>query len=388
MHSSNGLLANIKLLASDLDGTLLNPDHRPAPGTFEAIAEYQAAGGTFAVCTGRDLGSARGVLKGLDIDSMPGVYLNGTTVKGKSGESLRAQTLPRSLLLKMVEWGRAHRKQASILFVAGDMHYVMDKSEEHALFMHRHLLDPEPLEVKGGYESAEPEIPSQVSMMRVICSPENMAVIRPEVAAAVAGQAAYAQSLPTTIDIMAPGTNKATGLHVLLQALGLSEAECCAIGDSENDLEMLQSVRVACAMGNAVKKTKAVSHFLLPKNEDDPSGVVCLLRRLTAALRSANATAAPEPWPGAPSRRLRVACFSSGSLGSCVARMVGQSVMRSAQFEEEMTMWVAEDEELEGQKLTEVINATRFDSKHMPGLRLPPNVKATSDAQAGLPKTP
>ena len=59
------------------------------------------------------------------------------------------------------------------------------------------------------------------------------------------------------IDIMAPGTNKAAGLHVLLNALGLSMAETCAIGDSENDLEMLQSVRVACAMGNAVKKTKA-----------------------------------------------------------------------------------------------------------------------------------
>ena len=60
---------------------------------------------------------------------------------------------------------------------------------------------------------------------------------------------------------MAPGTNKAAGLHVLLNALGLSMAECCAIGDSENDLEMLQSVRVACAMGNAVKKTKAHSRW-------------------------------------------------------------------------------------------------------------------------------
>ena len=43
-----------------------------ATGTFKAIEEYQKAGGSFAVCTGRDLGSARGVLKGLDIDNMPG----------------------------------------------------------------------------------------------------------------------------------------------------------------------------------------------------------------------------------------------------------------------------------------------------------------------------
>eukprot|EP00438_Fugacium_kawagutii_P025363 Skav236525 [mRNA] locus=scaffold78:1019158:1020022:- [translate_table: standard] len=70
MITNAALLASVKLLASDLDGTLLNPDH--ATGTFDAIAEYQAAGGAFAVCTGRDLGSARGVLKGLDIDRMPG----------------------------------------------------------------------------------------------------------------------------------------------------------------------------------------------------------------------------------------------------------------------------------------------------------------------------
>eukprot|EP00438_Fugacium_kawagutii_P025362 Skav236524 [mRNA] locus=scaffold78:1012650:1014775:- [translate_table: standard] len=100
-----------------------------------------------------------------------------------------------------------------------------------------------------------------------------MDVVKPQVAECVAGYAAYAQ-----IDIMAPGTNKAAGLHVLLNALGLSMAECCAIGDSENDLEMLQSVRVACAMGNAVKKTKAVSHFVMPKNTDQPAGVVCLIR--------------------------------------------------------------------------------------------------------------
>lgn len=42
----------------------------------------------------------------------------------------------------MVHWGRNHRDVASILFVEGDNHYVMDRSEEYALFMHKHLLDP------------------------------------------------------------------------------------------------------------------------------------------------------------------------------------------------------------------------------------------------------
>ncbi|CAJ1453511.1 unnamed protein product [Effrenium voratum] len=378
MITNNTLLASVKLLASDLDGTLLNPHHEPAAGTFEAIAEYQGAGGSFAVCTGRDLGSARGVLKGLDIDRMPGVYLNGTTVKGKGGELLRNLTLPAELLHKMVDWGRAHRDVASILFVEGDAHYVMDRSEEYALFMHKHLLDPDPIQVKGGWESATPDIPTKVNMMRVICHPDKMDIVKPQVAACVEGLAAYAQSLPTTIDIMAPRTNKAAGLRVLLEELGLSMAECCAIGDSENDLEMLQSVRVACAMGNAVKKTKAVSHFVMPRNTDAPPGVVSLLKSLTQALTDkAEADKADKADKAeaseAASGGSRVACFSVGSWGMGVARQVGQSLLHLKRFEEALPVWVPAEE------TALAINGMGYDERHLPGLRLPSNILATTD---------
>eukprot|EP00928_Gymnodinium_smaydae_P053739 TRINITY_DN37665_c0_g1_i1.p1 TRINITY_DN37665_c0_g1~~TRINITY_DN37665_c0_g1_i1.p1 ORF type:complete len:1008 (-),score=145.47 TRINITY_DN37665_c0_g1_i1:51-3074(-) len=377
MQSNDALLGNIRLLASDLDGTLLDPSHNPAEGTFQAISAYQAAGGTFAVCTGRDLGSARGVLKGLDIDTMPGVYLNGTVVLGKNGKCLKSATLPRELVLKLVEWGRSHRDVASILFVVGDVHYVMDKSEEYALFMHTHLLDPEPLEIVGGYGCPESAIPDNVNMMRVICSPENMAIVKPQVAECVSGLAAYAQSLPTTIDVMAPRTNKATGLQTLLAALELSESKCCAIGDSENDLEMLQSVRVGCAMGNDVTTVKAVAHFVLPRNRDSPAGVVHLLRSLTKAL---NSTKVPLPVSITP--KVRVACFCTGSWGSAVARLVGQSLLQFTQFEQDLRIWISDQEEWEGQKLVDVINSTRFDGKNLPGLRLPRNLTASSDAKA------
>ena len=170
---------------------------------------------------------------------------------------------------------------------------------------------------------------------------------------------------------MAPGTNKAAGLHILLNALGLSMAECCAIGDSENDLEMLQSVRVACAMGNAVKKTKAVSHFVMPKNTDDPAGVVCLIRSLTSALQCQQALQISVP--SVPSEKLRVCCFSVGSWGTGVARQVGQSLLHLKRFEEALPVWVPSEE------TAFAINHTGFDERHLPGLRLPRNVQATVD---------
>lgn len=132
-------------------------------------------------------------------------------------------------------------------------------------------------------------------------------------------------------------------------------------------------------MGNAVKRTKAVAHFVMPKNCDNPAGVVCLLKRMTAALK---ASQLPTIVPTVPTTR--VACFCSGSWGSGVARLVGQSLLQFPQFEKELMMWVSEDEVFEGQPLADVINSTRYDSKHLPGLRLPINLRATSNVKEAV----
>lgn len=381
-----GLLATVRVLASDLDGTLLNPEHKPGKGTFDAIAEFEEAGGVFAVCTGRDKGSARAILKGLDIDHLPGVYMNGTIVQGLGGAPLQSAVLPQALVKEVVEWGRTRRDIASILFVDGEVHYVMDQSEANAMYMHLHLQDPEPLQLEGGWEAAEPKIPGHVNLMRVICQEDKMDLVKSQVKKLVAGKANFAQSLKTTIDIMAPNTNKATGLSVLLKSLNLSEAQTAAIGDSENDLEMLQSVRVACAMGNAVQKTKAVAHFVMPSNTDDPPGVVCLLRQVTAALKAKASKEGPkvEAEAVAPRPKIKVATFGAGGWGTPVARMVGQSVLSLEKFDEELLLWVnPADEAMEdGGSLSEVINRTRENPKYAPGMRLPRSLTATADAKA------
>mmetsp|Transcript_34620 Transcript_34620/g.98533 ORF Transcript_34620/g.98533 Transcript_34620/m.98533 type:complete len:1052 (+) Transcript_34620:79-3234(+) len=380
MQSSQGLFATVGVLASDLDGTLLTPDHEPGDGTVEAIAAFQEAGGIFCICTGRDRGSARTVLKGIDIEKHPGVYMNGTIVQGPDGEIIKSATLPPEVVKALVDWGSKNRDLASILLVDCDTHYVMDTSEEWALYMHKHLLDPMPLQVEGGWDSAEPKIPANVSLMRVICSPENMPTVKPQIKALIYGQAQAAQSLTTTIDIMALNTTKATGLHVLLQAIGKSEAVTAAVGDSENDLEMLQSVRVACAMGNAVQKTKTSAHFVLPTNSDKPGGVVYLLNSITSALKTLGPQLDSSPTNKPPEGVIRVACFGGGSWGTPVARMVAQSALSDSQFHNEVKLWI-NDEIFQGKRLSEQINDTRENPKYMPGYRVPVNIRACEDAK-------
>ncbi|XP_074082043.1 glycerol-3-phosphate dehydrogenase [NAD(+)], cytoplasmic [Macrotis lagotis] len=74
----------------------------------------------------------------------------------------------------------------------------------------------------------------------------------------------------------------------------------------------------------------------------------------------------------------KVCIVGSGNWGSAIAKIVGSNVAQLAQFDSQVTMWVFE-EEISGQKLTEIINTKHENVKYLPGHKLPPNVVAVPD---------
>lgn len=87
-------------------------------------------------------------------------------------------------------------------------------------------------------------------------------------------------SKPNYLEIIAPGVNKAKAVKELAHALGVGLSEVAAIGDGENDVEMLQAVGLGIAMGNACDAAKAVAGWLTGTN--DEGGVAQAVRRLMA----------------------------------------------------------------------------------------------------------
>lgn len=65
------------------------------------------------------------------------------------------------------------------------------------------------------------------------------------------------------------GASKGVGVQWLLQHLGVSPSEVMALGDGENDIEMLQLVGLGVAMGNAGPKVKSVAKVVVGKNDED-----------------------------------------------------------------------------------------------------------------------
>jgi len=77
------------------------------------------------------------------------------------------------------------------------------------------------------------------------------------------------RSLDFMIEFMNKNCNKATGLEKLAQRLGISREEIMAIGDADNDKEMLEYAGLGVAMGNAKDEIKQLADYVTKSNEDD-----------------------------------------------------------------------------------------------------------------------
>ncbi|CAI7903049.1 unnamed protein product, partial [Closterium sp. NIES-54] len=93
--------------------------------------------------------------------------------------------------------------------------------------------------------------------------------IRPFWSAATAGRATVTQAVPDMLEILPPGQSKGAGVRVLLDHLKLSAEQVMAIGDGENDLEMIEMVGWGVAMANGSEKTKAVAKATVASNDED-----------------------------------------------------------------------------------------------------------------------
>jgi hydroxymethylpyrimidine pyrophosphatase-like HAD family hydrolase len=82
-----------------------------------------------------------------------------------------------------------------------------------------------------------------------------------------------------------PGASKGTALKVLLRDLGISATNVMAIGDGENDIEMIQIAGVGVAMGNASQKLKDVAMYITASNDED--GIVQALEKYIPAVAEA-----------------------------------------------------------------------------------------------------
>ena len=261
-----------RLLALDIDGTLLRSDKGLSPRTRRALHEARAAGTRLVLVTGRRYPSARKVAEDLGGD-VPLVLHNGALVV-EEGKLLRCTLLPSPAAVHAVRIGRA-RGLDGVLH-CGRQGEGQLRIEERALqsrlvgyYLERSRRD---VQVVDDLEQAAAG--GDVIQVMFGGARDEMDAVWPEVARDLGAVArvertVYPQIGVGILDVLAPGVSKAQALAFLQERWGIAAAETLAIGDNWNDREMLERAGLGLVMGNADPEMRELGLPVLPSNDED-----------------------------------------------------------------------------------------------------------------------
>ena len=260
----------IRLLALDIDGTILDSQGHIPEANREAIAAAIEAGVEVALATGRRYDFARPIF-----DKLPApltlILSNGAIVKRRGGETLMRRLLPRALAREVLARAPEHRDSAAVVFDRPREGQVVFEviDWEHPRH-HRFFAANRPfLSEVTPLEDCLTEDPIQV-MFSGGCVEMRRLFERLQHAASGWSIALteYAHRDFSLVDIVCAGCSKGSTLRAWSERRGFTPAEVMAMGDNLNDVQMLEFAGTPVVMGNALGELKARGWSVTTTNDE------------------------------------------------------------------------------------------------------------------------
>lgn len=261
----------IKLLALDIDGTLLNPQKQITQRTREAIYAARATGIVVTLATARRYYNTTPIATELALD-IPLVLCDGAlAMKHPDATVLYTQLLNAHVAQQAVDLMVRHGIQPAIHHINGTTEETWTGYSEFDNAWVATYFSLFPADIRRlNYAAC---CIGQPDPLRVVAfaSEEVVNALLPEVAAlSCTWNFTRCGSYGTAeLAVMNPACSKASGVALLAQHLGIAMEEVMAIGDNNNDLEMLQAAGWSVAMGQAPEAIKAVANAVTTSNAED-----------------------------------------------------------------------------------------------------------------------
>ena len=281
----------VRLIALDIDGTLVGEDLVIGPATRDAVRAAAARGVAVSLVTGRMVSSAMRFARELGLTD-PIVGYQGGLVRAmppegstRLGKLLVHTPLPASVARQIVAWTVAHGLDPHLNHLERFILRADDpRADDYSAFM-------------GARAELVPDLAGSIShpvtKVLAVGEPPVPTEMAPLAAAHFAGIADVTISHPRFLEFVAPGVSKGRAIRWLARRLGVPLGMTLAIGDQWNDLEMLAEVGHGAAMPTAPAAVRAVARYIArPVGEE---GVAALIESLVLA---------PPPAAREASRRL------------------------------------------------------------------------------------
>jgi Cof subfamily protein (haloacid dehalogenase superfamily) len=262
-------LSTVKLVVSDMDGTLLNSKGEVSPLFFELFKKLQLQNILFCAASGRQYNSIVDKLSAIK-DDIYVIAENGGIAK-KGTEVLLLKALETKKVIKVIPVLR-NIKDTNIVLCSQDIAYIESKDNEFIELFQEYYQS---FKVVGDLLEVAKKTPILKIAVYHFSSSEDF--IYPEIEylkedylLKISGQ--------NWLDISDEQANKGNALRAVQKLLNISKEETMVFGDYHNDIEMLQEARFSFAMGNAHTDITAIAKYATKSNNN--FGVEHVLKKL------------------------------------------------------------------------------------------------------------
>lgn len=254
-----------KLIALDMDGTLLNKNGEVSEGNKIAIKKAIEKGIKVVLCSGRNIDGLEKFLEELSLKE-DGQYI--ITCNGGAIYSCHDKKVISSIMMKGKDIHKISKlsKELGIKMQV----YTLDKciateENEYTEFERNHIGTT--IKIINDYNeiNEDEELMKALLLEKAEILDEKIKKIPQE----YREKYNLVKSLPQTLEVMPKNCNKAIGIKNLIEKIGIKPEEVIAIGDECNDLEMIEFAGLGVAMGNGNVKVKEIANYITESNNED-----------------------------------------------------------------------------------------------------------------------
>ncbi|REH97901.1 Cof-type HAD-IIB family hydrolase [Staphylococcus felis] len=275
----------VKLIATDMDGTLLNAAHEVSDENIKAIQYAQSQGVTVVIATGRAFYEAQDPIAPTGL-KVPYICLNGAEVRDESFDIVHTSSLNHELYQRIRQELDRHHIYYQVYTNMGI--YTEDPERDLAIYIDiaersgqkadvekirkhiQHRIDIGTLKIVENYDHIE-DIPGELIMKVLAFDTDLEKIERVKARLSEKSNLEVSSSSRGNIEITHADAQKGTAVASIAEKLGISLEDTMAIGDNLNDKSMLERVGYPVAMANAIPELKEHAKFVTDTNEN--SGV-------------------------------------------------------------------------------------------------------------------
>jgi hypothetical protein len=269
-------MTNIKMIATDLDGTLLDDRKRVPEENIAALREAAESGILVALASGRMLSNVERTEAQIGLDCILIAY-NGAKVAGPRSDGrplLVHRPLPADVAEVFVEY--SHSTGLLLNFYDREILFAEDGTSR------RGFMDLYTRRTGVEYQIVDNllhDLPGvSPTKLILLADPQETLKIVEQLRETLGDRACITLSEPEYVEITAPGVDKGAILGPVASHYGVSLEEVMALGDADNDVTMLRAAGIGVALANAPARVRASAHRVTDRTNNE-AGVAEAIRR-------------------------------------------------------------------------------------------------------------